>query len=264
MPVSLDLIRYYSTNDEASRHLRQQLEFELTLRFFDEWLPKTKSASILEVGAGSGYYTKWLLERGYQVVSIEPTPDLVKYLEALKQKYSKNLVVIQGDDKSLVSLDQKFDRILLMGPLYHLFQEEDRIALLKNARSKLVKDGQIFSVLLSRVGFLSYLIKNHPELLSENPEAVGKFIQNGFDDSATPSGHFRGNFDSLQSAIELHQKAGATILKFISLDPIIGPHDEHFNNLKEGDKPFWSEVAYHLSTWPETLGSARTWGFVSQ
>lgn len=264
MPIPLDLIRYYASNDEATRYQRQQLEFEISKRFLSEWLPKEGPKSVLEVGAGSGHYTRWLLEHGYKVVSIEPTPELVVLLEELRKAFPDQLEVIQGDDQSLAKLDKKFDRILLMGPMYHLFQIEERVSLLTQAQAKLAQDGEIFSVFLSRIGFLSYLIKNQPELLAENPDTVAQVIQNGFDATVAPQGYFRGNFDTLQSAVELHQKAGLSVLKFVSLDPLIGPHDESFNNLTEHSKPFWLEVAYHVSTWPEVLGSARTWGFISR
>jgi len=264
MPIPLDLIRYYATNDEASRHLRQQLEFEVTKRFFQDWISSNTPATILEVGAGAGYYTRWLLEKGHHVYSIEPTPELVKLLNHLRTQFPETLHVIQGDDTTVHELSASFDRILLMGPLYHLFSNAERIDLLKAAKTKLKTNGEIFSVFLSRVGFMSYLIKNQPELLPNNPETIARVIQNGFDSSVKPTGNFRGNFDSLQSVIELHQAAGLNVLRFLSLDPLIGPHDEHFNQLSDQAKPFWLEVAYHLSSWPEVLGSSRTWGFVSK
>jgi SAM-dependent methyltransferase len=260
----LDLLRYYATNDEGSRHLRQQLEFEVTKRFLQDWISSNTPATILEVGAGSGYYTRWLLEKGHSVYSIEPTPELVILLNHIKTQFPDRLHVIHGDDRTVHDLNERFDRILLMGPLYHLFTFSERVDLLKAAKTKLKPDGEIFSVFLSRVGFMSYLIKNQPDLLPNNPETIAHVIQNGFDPNVKPNGDFRGHFDSLQSVIELHQASGLNVLRFLSLDPLIGPHDEHFNQLSDEAKPFWIEVAYHLSSWPEVLGSSRTWGFVSK
>jgi S-adenosylmethionine-dependent methyltransferase len=265
MSISPSLIEYYTHNEEESRYLRQQLEFEVTKKFFDSWIPSGQGPlSVLEVGAGSGYYTKGLLARGHEVVSVEPTPSLQASLEILKTSYPEQLSLLKGDDEALPLIHKTFHHILLMGPLYHLFEESQRLRLLKNAQDKLKPQGQIFSVFLSRLGFLSYLMKSQPELVLENPESLGVFLQKGYDPEAKPQGQFHGHFDSLQSIVELHQKAGLSITRVVGLDPLIGPYDEHFNNLTPELKPFWVEVAYHVSSWPESLGSCRTWGFVSE
>ncbi|MDW7756019.1 MAG: class I SAM-dependent methyltransferase, partial [Brevefilum sp.] len=66
-----DIAAYYNRNP-ASEHRRleeNQLEFELTWRFFDAYLPP--SGEILEIGAGTGRYTLGLVQRGYTVTVVE-------------------------------------------------------------------------------------------------------------------------------------------------------------------------------------------------
>ena len=48
-----------------------------------------------------------------------------------------------------------FDAVLMMGPLYHLIEEGDRITALEQAFRRLRSGGLIFSAFLSRLGVLS-------------------------------------------------------------------------------------------------------------
>ncbi len=60
-----DIHDFYSRSPdyEDERLLRHQLEFELTLRYFDEFLPA--KSNILELGAATGRYSLELNRPGF-------------------------------------------------------------------------------------------------------------------------------------------------------------------------------------------------------
>jgi 2-polyprenyl-3-methyl-5-hydroxy-6-metoxy-1,4-benzoquinol methylase len=66
-----DIAAYYDNllENEHSRLERHQLEWDLTWRYLNQYLPS--QASILEVGAGPGRYTLELAKQGYMVTAVD-------------------------------------------------------------------------------------------------------------------------------------------------------------------------------------------------
>ena len=64
-----DIAQFYNSNPdgEHGRLEQHQLEYELTWRYLQEYLPA--GGAILEVGAATGRYTLELARRGYMVTA---------------------------------------------------------------------------------------------------------------------------------------------------------------------------------------------------
>ena len=65
-------IAFYYNNDPDREHTRlerHQLEYELTWRYLDHYLPSI--ASILEIGAATGRYTLELAKRGHTITAVD-------------------------------------------------------------------------------------------------------------------------------------------------------------------------------------------------
>ena len=107
---------YYSTGVEDKRlqaDKAHQVEFLTTTRYIDKYLkPNDK---ILEVGAGTGAYSIYYAEKGYEVNSLELVPK------------DMNINVTEGTALDLSCYENNtFDMTLVLGPLYHLYTEEDK------------------------------------------------------------------------------------------------------------------------------------------
>ena len=96
---------------------------------------------ILDVGAATGAYSVPLSRQGFDVTAVE----LVKSnLEKLRAKHEK-VKCWKGDARDLHFLDDAaFDIVLLLGPLYHLHTEEDKLKALSEAARVAKKGGLIF------------------------------------------------------------------------------------------------------------------------
>lgn len=120
------LNKYYEEYDEDSRLVRDKahtIEYLTTIKYIDKYLKK--GDRILEVGAGTGRYSIKYAQDGYQVDSVEL---INKNLEILKSKITKNMNInaIQGNCINMSMYeDNTFDVTLVLGPLYHLYEEED-------------------------------------------------------------------------------------------------------------------------------------------
>lgn len=117
-----DLVGVYEAGDEDTRMLseRNRVEWVRTLELLQRWLPPAP-ARVLDIGGASGRYAAWLTERGYQVRIVDPVPRHVR------QATTRGLDAIVGDARDLPCHDNAVDVLLLLGPLYHLPSEQDRL-----------------------------------------------------------------------------------------------------------------------------------------
>jgi 2-polyprenyl-3-methyl-5-hydroxy-6-metoxy-1,4-benzoquinol methylase len=139
--------------NEHQRLDRHQLEYELTWRYLDRFLPP--EGSILEIGAATGRYTLELAKRGYKVTAVDMSESL---LETCQQRLTEaglagqvDFVLAEARDLSPIE-GGCYDAVLLMGPLYHLVVEADRQTALREAYQRLKSGGVIFSAFISRFG----------------------------------------------------------------------------------------------------------------
>jgi ubiquinone/menaquinone biosynthesis C-methylase UbiE len=157
-PSLADEIRaHYETVDEAGRLDRAQSQIEKvrTHQLLERYLP-TPPAALLDVGGGSGVYAFWLAERGYQVHLID---SVAKHLEQARAA-AETMPGIQlasikfGDARQLEHEDSSIDAILLLGPLYHLTERQDRVRALREAYRVLRDGGVMFAASINRYASL--------------------------------------------------------------------------------------------------------------
>ena len=85
--------------------------------------------TILDVGGGTGVHAEWLARRGYSVHLIDAVAEHVAVAGRLS-----GVTAAVGDARSLAQPDESWDAVLLLGPLYHLTEREDRLQALREAR----------------------------------------------------------------------------------------------------------------------------------
>ena len=138
-----EIEKYYNKFNEDKRLLTRhgQVEFFVTTNYINKYLKKLKKPKILDVGAGTGRYSIYLNDLGYDVTAVE----LVKHnLKVLEEK-NKNIKAILANATNLKKIeDNSFDIVLLFGPLYHLFSLEDKIKAIEEAKRVVKNNGLIF------------------------------------------------------------------------------------------------------------------------
>ncbi len=157
------LTQYYENYDEEGRLLSQhgKVEFLTTMHYIDKYL--SPNMKILEVGAGTGRYCLNLAKRGYEVTAVE----LIQHnLDVLKSKIESNdkISAIKGNaiDLSFIS-DNTYYITLLLGPMYHLYSEEEQIKALSEAIRVTKRGGIIFvAYCISEASIINYgFVKGH-------------------------------------------------------------------------------------------------------
>lgn len=125
----------------TSRHGR--VEFFTTVRYVEKYLKE--GMKLLEIGAGTGRYSHYFARRGYDVTAVELVPCNLEILKANTAPEEK-LTAMEGNATDLSVLpSNSFDLTLLLGPMYHLFTEQDQLAALSEAIRVTKTGGIVFS-----------------------------------------------------------------------------------------------------------------------
>ena len=139
-----EIEKYYNKFNEDKRLLSRhgQVEFYTSMQYIKKYLKRFKNPRILDVGAGTGRYSICLNDMGYDVTAVEL---VLHNLRVLQQKNCK-IKAYQGNALDLKRFDdESFDVVLLLGPMYHLFSEQDKLQALAEAK-RVVKTGGIIFV----------------------------------------------------------------------------------------------------------------------
>jgi SAM-dependent methyltransferase len=148
-----EIVRHYSEVDEASRLRRGwfQLEQARTRELILRHLPPAP-ATVIDAGGGAGVYACWLAAQGYEVHLLDPVPKHVEQARAASAAQREHPLASAevGDARHLPHGDFAADAVLLLGPLYHLVEREDRLACLREARRVLRPGGLVWGAAISR------------------------------------------------------------------------------------------------------------------
>jgi ubiquinone/menaquinone biosynthesis C-methylase UbiE len=150
--VDHEIRSYYETGVELDR-LGQgysQIEFLRTKEILTRYLPPAP-VRILDVGGGPGAYAEWLAEQGYEVRLVDATP---LHVQQAAERARGRFSAAEGDACSLDEADTSFEVVLLLGPLYHLTEREDRLAALCEAHRVLQPGGLVAAAAISRFASL--------------------------------------------------------------------------------------------------------------
>ena len=152
-----------------SRH--GQLEYLTTMHYIHKFVPS--GSKILEVGAGTGRYSVALAMEGYDVTAVE----LVESNLAMLRRNAaglENIASYQGDAEDLSRFaDNSFDAVLVLGPMYHLYEKAEQHRALDEAIRVTKPGGVMMAAFLSVYSILynNYLWGNFREGLEENLDA---------------------------------------------------------------------------------------------
>lgn len=139
------LTQFYGNYDEDNRLNSRYgtVEYLTTLRYIEKYL--RPGMRILEIGAATGKYSHYFAQQGYHVDAVE----LIEHnIEIFKQNTTPDeiITIAQGNAKDLFGFaDNTYDITLLLGPMYHLFTDEEKLQAMSEAIRVTKKGGIIFT-----------------------------------------------------------------------------------------------------------------------
>ncbi len=152
MEVDSRVTARYELADEDRRLWKPGLGDLVRLRSWDifaRFLPR--HGSVVDVGGGPGTHAAHLAERGHDVLLIDPVARHVDRARARSRSQQHAPFRAQlGEARRLPVADQAADIVLLMGPLYHLVEPDDRAAALREASRVLRPGGTVLVEVITR------------------------------------------------------------------------------------------------------------------
>lgn len=226
--------KHYNKHPEDLRLLRRHgiVEFETTMHHLHRYLQP--GHFILDIGAGTGRYTSALMAEGYRVKAVE----LVRRNIEVFLKREPGADVVQGDARNMPFLASGVaDVTLLLGPLYHLIGEDEKLKALQEAR-RVTKPGGLILVayLMNEYSILSYCF---------DEERICDFLARGVVDGQF---HIQAQEDELYDYVRLedidrlNRKAGLERVTIFSPDGAADYMRTRLNGMSE--ETFAQFIAY--------------------
>lgn len=232
---------FYTNNcNEDDRLLSQhgKIEFLTTTSFIEKYLKK--GDKILEIGAGTGRYSLYYAEKGYNVTAIEYVNHNIDILKSHIKSYM-NIIAEQGDALDLSRFeDNTFDFTLVLGPLYHLYTDSDIYKAISEAIRVTKKGGIVALAYLTSDSIMIDYTLRKKHLIDGYP----KDFDDNFKMRAYPEVIFKAFY--IHEFKNLMKKFKIDYLHNVATDGMAHHMKEEIDELSDEEFEVW--MRYHLST----------------
>ena len=223
-----------------------------TIEIVERSLPDPP-AVVADVGGGPGRYVDWLVATGYEVVLRDVVAD---HVDEVRNRHGGSVDAAVGDARELDLADGSVDAVLLLGPLYHLPDADDRRRAIDEAGRVLRPGGVLFAAAISRWaprvhGLLVERVHlEYPEVL----ESLDEMERTGRMPAVRPGG-FTGYAHRPDDLRDELVGAGLTVESLVSVESVavgLGDLDDRLTDPAESTLLF--DALRTLEAVPELLG----------
>lgn len=149
---------------EWSRLENHRIEFELNKRFIYKYI--SAGDSVLDIGGGPGRYALDMAGKGCSITLVDLSQGNIDFAKAKAAELGVEIDAKCGDARCIESMVHgPFDAVLLMGPLYHLPAENDRMEAVQAALRLLKPNGLFFAAFISSFAAMWDFLAHAPEVI---------------------------------------------------------------------------------------------------
>lgn len=240
---------------EWDRMDRHRMEFAITLRALETWLPPPP-ARLLDCGGGPGRYAVELARRSYRVTLFDLSEG---NLALAREKAAEACVELERiEEGTALDLsryaDGEFDAVLLMGPLYHLLAQPDRVRALREAARVLAPSGPLFASFITRFAPHRWFAVNDPERPLHDPNFAG--IERDGHEGVREQG-FVAYYAHPDEVELLLRDAGFDCEAILALEGILSQIEKlAINDLHGAAWDYWCDYTWRIARDPSIRGAA--------
>ncbi|MBI5285428.1 MAG: class I SAM-dependent methyltransferase [Chloroflexi bacterium] len=250
--------RYYDSaaGSEWLRLERDRVEFAVTLRALDEYLPPAP-ARVLDIGGGPGRYAIELTRRGYEVTLADISEAELALATAKAAEAGITLAgVRRADARDLREFaDATFDAVLLMGPLYHLLDESDRQRAVNETVRVARPGGIVAATNITRYAAIRWWAKHHPMQVIDHPSVYEEQIATGRTQDAV--GFTDVYLMHPAELTALFRETRVEHIVTVACEGVVSMIHEKINALEGEAWEHWVDLNYRLGKDPDTHGLAE-------
>ena len=250
--------RYYdgAAYSEWLRLDRDRVEFAVTLRALDEYLPPAP-ARVLDIGGGPGRYAIELTRRGYEVELADISEAELAMAMAKAVEAGVTLAgVRKADARDLREFaDASFDSVLLMGPLYHLLDESDRQRAVEETVRVARPGGVVAATNITRYAAIRWWAKHDPMQVVDRSSVYEDQIATGRTHDAV--GFTDVYFMRPAELTAVFDEAGVEHIVTVACEGVLSMVSEKVIALEGAAWEHWADLNYRLGKDPDTHGLAE-------
>ncbi|WP_158263062.1 class I SAM-dependent methyltransferase [Amycolatopsis sp. CA-128772] len=254
-----ELVDFYTRNsaEQWSRFDKSaRLEDYVLSKVLSRYFPR-QPAQVIDVGGGNGRHAFQLAESGYRVDLCDITPELVADAQQRNStaRFPLNSIAV-ADARQLPWTDSTADAALIMGPLYCLKEQADRLTTLRETLRALKPGAPVVAQFFTRVGGLRWVLEAAPVIARIFDWK--SFLSTGvFTDEHIPDAMRVHYYSTPEQAAEELKLSGIGDARIFGMD---GPAPSMGQlNLAKAPRDVvsqWGEVAYHIGSMAENISSS--------
>ncbi len=234
---------YYSVYDEQNRLASPHgsVEFLTTVRYIERYL--APGMTILEIGAATGRYSHFFARQGYTVDAVELIPHNIDLFRQNTEP-CENVRIFEGNAVDLSAFpSDSYDLVLLLGPMYHLFTEEEQTAALSEA-VRVTKPGGVLmtAYCMNEATVITYLFGKH-HVYDHKARMPSLVDWDTFKLSSSPEELFV--LWRKEEIERLTEKLPVERLHFVGTDMYTNYHRDMVDSLDDGE--FAEYLRYHFT-----------------
>ena len=192
-----------------------------------------------------------------KVTLCDLSPENAAFALRKAEEASLSLQAFAGDAREIASLTHEmFDHVLLMGPLYHLWEEQERAEAMRAALSRLKPGGTIAAAFIGSYAGLIYDMRDYPadvlnpgildlfELLVQQKPFAGRAFTDAY-------------FERHQNVLPFMAKFPLETLHFLSSESFFAPCSDRLYAAPEEVYQEWLSLGIRLCDLPDELPFAE-------
>lgn len=235
---------------------KNPIEFAITMQALRDYLPKPP-ACILDIGGGPGRYAIALTQQGYEVTLLDLSRGNLEFARARASEANVQLAgYIRGNALDLSQfMDESYDVTLLLGPLYHLLEVEERERALHESLRVMKLGGYLFVAFLMRSSVIRFLAKEFPALILNEREQ--RIMATGIMKTESDEGFIDAYFAHHSEIMPFMQRWSVEMLDLISCESLVSMIDDKLNELTGKAWEAWVALNYAWAKDPAVHGMAE-------
>ena len=261
--------RFYDTNAEREwerlafkREPHHWIEYQVGMQILEKYLPPAP-ARVLDAGSGPGRYAIALAQRGYRVTLFDISGGS---LELARRNVAEAGVGdrVEGYEQGAASdlgrfADEGFDAVLVMGPLYHLIDEGERLAAVRESLRVLKAGGIVVASIINHLGVARSGVIEFPDWYNDAEclNIVGSYINRVPQDGI--GGFTEAYFAHPLELRRWYEEAGAETISMAAQEGVAGGLRDGCRRLAENRTAWQHFVRIVLATCedPTILGGSE-------
>ena len=267
MKTDRDEVRaYYNrTAKQEWERIDNRPEFLLTCRFLDRMI--RPGERVLDIGGGPGRYSIHLAGRGCAVTLLDLAEENVRLAEENARESGVPLNAAPGDALMAGEILRErglnpaggFDAVLLMGPLYHLLEEEERVRSVEEALSLLRPGGVLCASFILNTADLQFRMKYPADgpILTDNPIDLDFRAALLRGEGWSGDGFTRAHFADVSEIEPFMARFPLDPVVIFGQEGIMGPCEESLMALTPDEIAEWLRFSENLAVRREYWGFAE-------